>query len=104
MVQPFFQEIIGTLVTHIGSGEPAEVDRALDILATLVDSRRLEMERFAVLIKGVLDYLEHLTVGQIRRLYSILSVLAFHDPEGGSSVQDEMHTLIRKQLSHVDAK
>lgn len=91
-------------MTHIGSGMPTEVDHALDILATLVDTRRAEMDRFAVLIKGVLDYLEHLSVGQIRRLYSILSVLAFHDPEGGSSVQDEMHTLIRKQLSHVDAK
>ena len=91
-------------MTHIGSGMPAEVDHALDILAALVDTRRVEMDRFSVLIKGVLDYLEHLSVGQIRRLYSILSVLAFHDPEDGSSVQDEMHTLIRKQLSHVDAK
>jgi Fanconi anemia group D2 protein len=80
------------------------VDRALDILATLVDTRRAEMDRFAVLIKGVLDYLEHLTVGQIRRLYSILSVLAFHDLEAGSGVQDEMRILIRKQLSHVEAK
>ena len=96
--------MIGSLVTHVGSGMPSEVDHALDILATLVDTHRVQMDRFAVLIKGVLDYLEHLTVGQIRRLYSILSVLAFHDPEGGSSVQDEMHTLIRKQLSHVDSK
>ena len=96
--------MIGTLVTHIGSGLPTEVDHALDILAALVDTQRSEMDRFAVLIKGVLDYLEHLSVGQIRRLYSILSVLAFHDLEGGSSVQDEMHTLIRKQLSHVEAK
>ena len=97
--------MIGTLVTHIGSGVPTEVEHALDILATLVETRRTEMDRFTVLIKGVLDYLEHLSVGQIRRLYSILSVLAFHDPEeGGSGVQDEMHTLIRKQLSHVEAK
>jgi Fanconi anemia group D2 protein len=99
------QEVIGTLVTHIGSGMPTEVNHALDILATLVETRRSEMDRFAVLIKGVLDYLEHLSVGQIRRLYSVLSVLAFHDVEtGGSGVQDEMHTLIRKQLSHVEPK
>ena len=94
-------------MTHIGSGMPNEVDHALDVLAALVETRRAEMDRFAVLIKGVLDYLEHLSVGQIRRLYSILSVLAFHDPEtggGGSGVQDEMHTLIRKQLSHMEAK
>ena len=91
-------------MTHIGSGVTSEVDHALDVLATLVDTQRTKMDRFAVLIKGILDYLEHLTVGQIRRLYSILSVLAFHDPEGGSSVQDEMHTLIRKQLSHVESK
>ena len=97
--------MIGTLVTHIGSGMPTEVNHALDILATLVETRRSEMDRFAVLIKGVLDYLEHLSVGQIRRLYSVLSVLAFHDVEtGGSGVQDEMHTLIRKQLSHVESK
>ena len=91
-------------MTHIGSGLPAEVDHALDILATLVETHRPEMDRFAVLIKGVLDYLEHLSMGQIRRLYSILSVLAFHDVEAGSGVQDEMHTLIRKQLSHVEPK
>ena len=92
-------------MTHIGSGMPTEVDHALDILATLVETRRSEMDRFAVLIKGVLDYLEHLSVGQIRRLYSVLSVLAFHDVETrGSGVQDEMHTLIRKQLSHVESK
>ena len=98
------QEVIGTLVTHIGSGLPNEVDHALDILATLVETRRLEMDRFSVLIKGVLDFLEHLSVGQIRRLYSILSVLAFHDLESAAGVQDEMHTLIRKQLSHTENK
>ncbi len=43
-------------------------------------------------------------MSQIRKLYFILSVLAFQDPEEASSVQDEMHTVIRKQLSHVDAK
>ena len=91
-------------MTHIGSGMPLEVDHALGVLAALVDTQRAAMDRFAVLINGILDYLEHLSIGQIRHLYSILSVLAFHDPEGGSSVQDEMHTLVRKQLSHVDAK
>ena len=98
------QEVIGNLVTHIGSGMRSEVDNALDILGQLVESQGVAMDRFSILILGVLDYLEHLNMAQIHRLYSILSVLAFRDSETGSSIQNDMHTLIRKQLSHVDAK
>ena len=58
----------------------------------------------SISLQGVLDYLEHLAVGQIRRLYQVLSVLAFSTLEEASSVQDELHTLIRKQLSHTEAK
>ena len=42
---------------------------------------------------------------QIRKLYSILITLSFYGKESAvSSVQDEIHTVIRKQLSHVDPK
>ena len=42
---------------------------------------------------------------QIRKLYSILITLSFCGEESAAStVQDEVHTVIRKQLSHVDPK
>ncbi|KAJ8301396.1 hypothetical protein KUTeg_020383 [Tegillarca granosa] len=80
------QEIVGTLVTHIGSGFESEIDSSLDILVEL----------------GVLDYLDNLSVTQIRKLYSILSVLAFRNPQDGGLIQDDLHIIIRKQLSNND--
>ena len=54
----------------------------------------------------MLDYLEHLSVAQVRCLYSLLSSLAFggEEEEEGSSLQDELHTVVRKQLAHPKAR
>ena len=53
----------------------------------------------------MLDYLNQMDELQIRKLYNILITLSFCGEESAaSSVQDEVHTVIRKQLSHVDPK
>ena len=40
-----------------------------------------------LLLQGMLDYLDHLNVGQIRKLYCVLSVLAFRDPQAQGMLQ-----------------
>lgn len=52
----------------------------------------------------MLDHLGHLSIPQIRKVYQILSTLAFADLDETSSLQDELHIIIRKQLSHYEAR
>ncbi|XP_070432632.1 Fanconi anemia group D2 protein isoform X7 [Equus przewalskii] len=94
------QEVVGALVTHICSGNEAEVDTALDILLDLVVVNLSAMRLNAVFVKGILDYLENMSPQQIRKLFYILSTLAFSKQhEASSHIQDDMHLVIRKQLS-----
>ncbi|XP_058420696.1 Fanconi anemia group D2 protein isoform X2 [Diceros bicornis minor] len=94
------QEVVGALVTHICSGNEAEVDTALDILLELVALNLSAMRLNAVFVKGILDYLDNMSPQQIRKLFYILSTLAFSKPrEASSHIQDDMHLVIRKQLS-----
>ena len=55
-------------------------------------------------MQSVLDFVEQLTVPQIRKLYHALSTLSFQVAEEATSMQDEMHTIIRKQLAHSEPK
>ncbi|XP_023403701.1 Fanconi anemia group D2 protein isoform X3 [Loxodonta africana] len=49
---------------------------------------------------GILDYLDNLSPQQIRKLFYILSTLAFSKEQAASNhIQDDMHLVIRKQLS-----
>lgn len=93
------QEIVGTLVTHVGSGYAAEADASLDVLSDLVESYPDVMAPFAIFIKGILDYLDNLTVTQIRKLFNMLSTLAFTNQQDGGLIQDDMHIVITKQLT-----
>ncbi|XP_032503885.1 Fanconi anemia group D2 protein isoform X6 [Phocoena sinus] len=94
------QEVIGALVTHICSGNEAEVDTALDVLLDLVVLNPSAMRLNAVFVKGILDYLDNMSPQQIRKLFYILSTLAFSKQhEASSHIQDDMHLVIRKQLS-----
>ncbi|TRY99785.1 hypothetical protein DNTS_033949 [Danionella cerebrum] len=82
------QEVVGSLVTHACSGVSGEVDVALELLCEL----------------GILDYMDNLTSQQIRRLFHLLSRLAFGQEQHGGHVQDDMHIVIRKQLSSTVPK
>ncbi|KAJ8788119.1 hypothetical protein J1605_005418 [Eschrichtius robustus] len=95
-----YVEVIGALVTHICSGNEAEVDTALDVLLELVVLNPSAMRLNAVFVKGILDYLDNMSPQQIRKLFYILSTLAFSKQhEASSHIQDDMHLVIRKQLS-----
>ncbi|XP_041834806.1 Fanconi anemia group D2 protein isoform X2 [Melanotaenia boesemani] len=98
------QEVVGSLVTHVCSGVGGEVDVALELLCGLVTEKPLEMALYAVFVKGILDYMDNLTPQQIRRLFHLLSRLAFGQQQQGSHIQDDMHIVIRKQLSSTVSK
>ncbi|XP_075040029.1 Fanconi anemia group D2 protein [Mixophyes fleayi] len=96
------QELIGALVTHVCSGYADEVDTALDVITELVSSHTAAVALYAVFIKGILDYLDNLNAQQIRKLFLVLCTLAFS--QEGIHIQDEMHIVIRKQLSSTTLK
>ncbi|XP_068108990.1 Fanconi anemia group D2 protein isoform X2 [Hyperolius riggenbachi] len=96
------QEIIAALVTHVCSGYADEVDTALDVITDLVSDNSAMVALYAVFIKGILDYLDNLNVQQMRKLFQILCMLAFIND--GVHIQDEMHIVIRKQLSSTVLK
>ncbi|XP_038054583.1 Fanconi anemia group D2 protein-like isoform X2 [Patiria miniata] len=103
-VMYYKQEVIGSLVAHIGSGFQGEIEAGLDVLLSLVEHHASDVAPFAIFIKGVLDYLGNLSLPQIRKLFSILSVLAFRNTQECANIQDELHIVIRKQLSSNSPK
>ncbi|XP_036724614.1 Fanconi anemia group D2 protein isoform X4 [Balaenoptera musculus] len=61
---------------------------------------QLLQSTFYVHYMGILDYLDNMSPQQIRKLFYILSTLAFSKQhEASSHIQDDMHLVIRKQLS-----
>ncbi|XP_067854548.1 Fanconi anemia group D2 protein [Heptranchias perlo] len=98
------QEVVGAMVTHVCSGFTAEVDVSLDVLTDLVSQSSSAMAVYAVFVKGILDYMDNLSPQQIRKLFFILNTLAFSRGQEGSHIQDDMHIVIRKQLSSTISK
>ncbi|XP_036387647.1 Fanconi anemia group D2 protein [Megalops cyprinoides] len=92
------QEVVGSLVTHVCSGVSGEVDVALELLCDLVTQRPAEMAVYAVFLKRILDFMENMTPQHVRRLFYLLSSLAFSQDQRSSHIQDDMHIVIRKQL------
>ncbi|XP_077182176.1 Fanconi anemia group D2 protein isoform X2 [Paroedura picta] len=98
------QEIVGALVTHACGGNDMEVDVSLDVLVDLVSEQTSSIVPYAVFLKSILDYVDNLSPQQIRKLFYILSTLAFSQEPRSSHIQDDMHMVIRKQLSSTIAK
>lgn len=99
------QEVVGALVTHVCSGNEAEVDAALDVFLELTILDPPAMRLNAVFVKGLLDYLDNMSPQHIRKLFHVLSTLAFSEKrEASSHIKDDMHLVIRKQLSSTVVK
>ncbi|XP_006872269.1 PREDICTED: Fanconi anemia group D2 protein [Chrysochloris asiatica] len=99
------QEVVSALVTHTCSGNDSEVDAALDVLLELAILNLAAMRLNAVFVKGILDYLDNLSPQQIRKLFYVLSTLAFSkEQEASTHIQDDLHLVIRKQLSSTILK
>ncbi|NWH55905.1 FACD2 protein, partial [Geococcyx californianus] len=93
------QEVVAALVTHVCSGSETELDISLDVLTDLVKLHTSLLMRYATFVKTILDSTQKLNPCQIRKLFYILSTLAFSQRQEGSYIQDDMHMVIRKWLS-----
>uniref|UniRef100_A0A8C4V1X9 FA complementation group D2 n=1 Tax=Falco tinnunculus TaxID=100819 RepID=A0A8C4V1X9_FALTI len=92
-------EVVTALVTHVCSGNETELDISLDVLTDLVMLHTSLLMRYATFVKTILDSTQKLNPCQIRKLFYILSTLAFSQRQEGSYIQDDMHMVIRKWLS-----
>ena len=70
------QEIVGSLLVHIGSGSAVEIDASLAVLQNIVNASRSTLNEYSAFIKGVLDYIDNLSLEQIRLFFVVLGSLA----------------------------
>lgn len=71
------QEVVGGLVTHVGSGISSEVDAGLKCFRNLAESDPNSLVNFSILIKGIMDYLDDFSLEQVRLLFSLFNTLAY---------------------------
>ncbi|KAJ2869524.1 Fanconi anemia group D2 protein, partial [Coemansia aciculifera] len=101
------QEISGELAVHIGSGNANEVDTAARTCLQLAQRYPFELRPFAVFIKGLLDYVDNLSIEHMRVIFDVLGILSTLDVGGGSdgdSMFNDLYIFVRKQLSSVYPK
>ncbi|KAI4324572.1 hypothetical protein MLD38_030049 [Melastoma candidum] len=100
------QELIGSLVTHIGCGINVEVSSALETMSLLADKYAHELVSLSSHINGILDYLEAFSLENIYKVYELFSHLALSVRCNldmlGSSFSNELLMIVRKQVSHHD--
>ncbi|XP_043702238.1 Fanconi anemia group D2 protein homolog isoform X2 [Telopea speciosissima] len=101
------QEILGALVTHVGSGIGYEVSSALDTMVLLAAKYAEELIPLSSYINGILDYLEGFNIEKLHKVYEVFSYLvlsARSSADSGSSIVNELLMIIRKQVSNPDLK
>jgi len=96
----FQQDVMGAILTHVGSGQPSEKSAALRLLTRLSKENLQAVQRFGTLIKGLWDYLsfQSYETEQIRQLMDIFSCLKIDNKN--FSVDDEFEIVIQKMLHH----
>lgn len=102
------QEVLGALVTHVGSGISFEVNSALETMVFLASKYSQELVRFSYHINGILDYLEAFSNENLHKVYEVFSHLALSARSGidpcGSFIANELLMIVRKQVSNPDLK
>jgi len=105
------QELVGSLVTHVGSGvnvNPSEVNAALRVFCGIVDKSKdgaMALRPFTPFLTSMLDHLHQMTPYQVRRIFLILfAVGGDGDEDGAGSTMrggacDDVQIVIRKHLS-----
>ncbi|TXG57764.1 hypothetical protein EZV62_015593 [Acer yangbiense] len=101
-------EVLGALITHVGSGVSFEVCSALETMALLASKYTRELIPLSCHINGILDYLEGFSVENLHKVYEVFSrlVLLARSSEDcfGSSIANELLMVVRKQVSHPELK
>ena len=92
------QEVVGAVVTHLGSGVSTEVDAGLSVLSLLAERAPRDLAAFSVFLQRIMDNLDDFSLDQVRQLFSVFNLVAHHvgDPEHFLS---DINLVIRKQLS-----
>ena len=70
--------------------------------ATLESLAVLHTEKvapFAIFTASLLDYLDTLELSQVRQVMDIMSLLAYACPSQASVLRDDIHIVLRKQMS-----
>ena len=57
------------------------------------------LAHFSYYISGFLDHVTALTLPQVRKVMDILSILAYNSPKVGQVLRDDLHMVIRKQIT-----
>ncbi|KAH0721778.1 hypothetical protein KY290_006776 [Solanum tuberosum] len=100
------QEVLGALITHVGSGISHEVSSAMDVMVLLASKYSQELITLSSHITGILDYLETFSIENLHKVYEVFSLLAFSAEVStgpfGSPISNELLVIVRKQLSHPD--
>ncbi|XP_069186232.1 Fanconi anemia group D2 protein isoform X2 [Procambarus clarkii] len=96
------QEIVLALLKHLGDNSSVRL-AALSLLSSLAHESTASMSKFTIFLKGSLDMVDELGLGEVKRLLDVVSLLAYSD-SSHAALQDELVILVRKQLSHTDLK
>ncbi|KAF5195581.1 Fanconi anemia group d2 protein, partial [Thalictrum thalictroides] len=101
-------EILGALVTHIGSGVVFEVGSALNAMVLLASKYLQELIPLSSYIIGILDYIEGFNDENLHKVYEVFSLLALSARSNadsiGSSIANELLIVVRKQVCNQDLK
>ncbi|GBF89136.1 hypothetical protein Rsub_01853 [Raphidocelis subcapitata] len=112
---PHRQEVLQALHGHLGSGQPAEEDVALEALLQLARRDAPLLARFGAFLASTLDHLECFSDAQLRQLFEMFAALtapaaAAAGGGGGSRAggggeggrfEDELHITLTKALAHT---
>ncbi|CAL4104392.1 unnamed protein product, partial [Meganyctiphanes norvegica] len=96
------QVVVLALLGHLSDPESVR-GAALDVLVDLAHTQTQYMMKYTIFIKGSLELVEGLSLGEIKRLLDVVSLLAYTDG-AQAALQDELHILIRKQITHSNIK
>ncbi|XP_049936627.1 uncharacterized protein LOC116265003 isoform X2 [Nymphaea colorata] len=99
-------QILGSLIMHIGSGLSFEVNSALETLVLLSSKYSQELISNCSQIYGILDYLEGFNEDNLHKVYELFSHLALSVRSNAisdtSGIANELLMIIRKQVSNPD--
>ncbi|KAJ9541107.1 hypothetical protein OSB04_027613 [Centaurea solstitialis] len=102
------QEVLGALVTHVGSGISFEISSALEAMVLLASRYSQELIPICSYITGILDYMEGFSTENLHKVYDVfcyLSRSAWSNTESfGSSIANELFMIVRKQVSNPEFK
>ena len=103
------QEVVGDLVAKVGAGGGGIITRgAIDVLDELSVQHSEILAKYGLFVTAVLDHMEGMLLGQVRKVMSILARLAWSvgGYGGGGVIQDDLNIVIKKQIdsSHVVLK